>query len=557
MAKTTKTLLDEKARAAVRKGVLAIYEPVRRTLGPAGRNALLYRTFNRGSRITNDGVTLSEVINPKDEFEELAATTFKEAAKLTNQRAGDGTTTTIVIGGKLFEEVWRARQEAGTAVRSKTAGAQSNVMELRKQILTAAVEVKAKIKEAAKPVKTLAELEKVAMVSVEDEELGKTIAKMAWEAGVDGYIDTVEGYKGEIETELIKGMRFPAKVPAKAFVNNPARYEMVATDCPVVLTNIAITNAVQVNGFTQHLKTSKLIIFAPSFSDEVLVNCAQAIKQGFFVFPVLTPSLRTEQYEDLAVYCDAVFVNKDAGGKLENIRDAHLGFLEKLVVKDSEAKEDAVATGGKGAVETGGKSKIGERIETLKGQLVEMKQEQFKKLIERRIANMASAVGVIRVGAPSQAEGLYKKLKIEDAVYAAKAALRGGYVKGGGTCLTEIAAKLPPSILTTALNAPFEQIQENAGGALEVGKEVIDPAEVVWWAVENATSVVAHLITVDILVPEEKETNPGEGYEAIADSIMAFTRFWAKREGLLKESEMEEANEQMAAYEEKVANDNG
>lgn len=557
MAKTTKTLLDASARAAVRKGVLAIYEPVRRTFGPAGRNALLYRTFNRGSRITNDGVTLSEVISPKDEFVELAASTFKEAAKLTNQRAGDGTTGTIVIGGKLFETVWIKRQETATGVRSKTAGGSTNVMAIRKEILAAADLVKDEIKKVAKPVKVLADLEKIAAVSVEDEALGKTIAKMAWEAGKDGYIDTVEGYKGEIETELVHGMRFPAKVPAKAFVNNPSRYEMIATDCPVVITNIPIVNAAQLNSFTQNLDTQKLIVFAPMFSDEVLIGLTKAMKEGFFVFPVLTPSLRTEQYEDLAVYCDAVFVNKDIGGKLENILASHLGFLGKLVVKDSEAKEDAVATGGKGAVEEGGKSKISARIEILKGQLTEMKQEQFKKVIERRIANMASAVGVIRVGAASQAESLYLKLKIEDAVYAAKAALRGGYVKGGGLCLKEIAERLPTSILTNALIAPYDQIRENAGGTLEVGKEVIDPAEVVWWAVENATSVVAHLITVDILVPEEKETNPGDGYESIASSIMTFARFWAKREGLLKESEMEVENERMAIHEQTITEDNG
>lgn len=557
MAKTTKVLLDDKARAAVQRGVSAIYEPVRRTLGPAGRNALLYRTFNRGSRITNDGVTVSEVIEPKDEFEALAATTFKESAKLTNQKAGDGTTTTIVIGGRLFADVATKRKETGTTIRTRTAGGTTNVMQIRKEILNAAEAVKEEIKKSAKHVKTLAELEKIATVSVEDPELGKIIAKMAWEVGTDGYIDTVEGYKGEIETELIKGMRFPAKIGAKAFMNNPARYEMVAEDCPVVVTNIAITNAAQISEFTQHLTTSKMVIFAPSFSDEVLVALVQSAKQSFFVFPVATPSLRTEQYEDLAIYCDAMFINKDAGGRLEQIRNQHLGFLEKLVVKETEAKEDAVATGGKGAIEKEGKSAIGKRIETLRGQLVEMKQDQFKKVIERRIANMASAVGVIKVGASSQAESLYKKLKIEDAVYACKAALRGGYVKGGGLCLKEIAEKLPESILTAALKAPYEQIQENAGGGLEISKDVIDPAEAVFYAVEHATSVVSHLATVDILIPEAVEPGPGEGYESIAKAIGMYVSFWARKEGLIKGSEAEVAAEQLALMEEKIANDRG
>lgn len=556
MAKTTKVLLDDKARAAVARGVAAIYEPVRRTLGPAGRNALLYRTYNRGSRITNDGVTISEVIEPRDEFENLAAATFKEASKLTNQKAGDGTTTTIVIAGKLFDEVSKRRADAGTAIRSKSAGGSSNVMQIRKEILENSEFVKAEIKKHAKQVKTLPELEKIATVSVEDAELGKTIAKMAWETGVDGYIDTVEGYKGEIETEVIKGMRFPAKIAAKAFVNNPARYEMVATDAPVVVTNIAITNAAQMK-FTGNLNTSKLIVFAPSFSDEVLVALVAAVKQGFFVFPVATPSLRTEQYEDLAVYCDASFINKDTGGKLQNVGTNHLGALGKLVVKDTEAKEDAIATGGRGAVEKEGKSAIADRIEVLRGQMTEMKQEMYKKTIERRIANMASAVGVIRVDAPSSAEALYKIKKVEDAVYASRAALRGGYVKGGGLCLKEIAEKLPESILTEALKAPYEQIQENAGGHLEIGKDVIDPAEAVLYAVEHATSVVAHLATVDILIPEAVEPGPGEGYEAIAKAIGMYVSFWARKEGLIKDSENEVAAEQLAMMEEKIANDRG
>lgn len=561
MGKPTKVLLDEKARSAVKKGVLAIYEPVRRTLGPAGRNALLYRTYNRGSRITNDGVTIAEVIEPKDEFEALAATTFKEAARLTNQKAGDGTTTTIVVGGSLYINAMARLVQAVSAIRTKVAGGTTNVMNIRKEIIAAAEKVKAEIKKVAKPVKTLAELEKVATVSVEDPELGKIIAKMAWEVGVDGYIDTVEGYKGEIETEVIRGMRFPAKVAAKAFVNNPARYEMVLKDYYVLVTNTAITNANQIADFSQHLNTQKLVIFAPSFSDEVLVALVAAMKSQtpFFCYPVATPSLRTEQYEDLAVYCDAVFVNKDLGAQLSGVRDNTLGFLGKLVVKDTEAKEDAIATEGRGASAKEGeaKSRVAERIEMLHGQILEMKQPQFKKIIERRIANMASAVGVIRVGAASQAESLYKKLKIEDAVYASKAAIRGGYVKGGGVCLKEIAESLPESILTEALKAPYHQIQENAGGSLEVGKEIIDSAESVYFAVDHATSVVANLITVDILIPEEKEMGPGEGYLEIAKAISTFTAFWARKEGLMKDSEMEAAHEQMAINEERIAQDNG
>lgn len=571
MGKPTKVLLDSKAREAIHKGVMAVYEPVRRSMGPSGRNALLYRTFNRGSRITNDGVTISEVIEPKDEFENLVATTVKESARLTNQKVGDGTTATIVVLGALESEVHSRMNESSTAIKTRKAGGGMNVVQISKEIIAAAEIVESEVKKEAKTVKTLSELEKIATISVEDSVLGKKVAEMAWEVGIDGYIDVVEGYKGEIETELVKGMRFPAKIPAKAFVNKPERYEMVAQDCPVVITNHGITNAGQISAFSQHLETNKLIIFAPSFSDEVLVSIVATMKgqQPFFIFPVVTASLRTDQYEDLATYCDAVFVNKEKGGKLENIRAGHLGFLEKLVVKDAEAKEDAIATGGRGALEVTTKqedkesgevverkmpSKIAERIDVLKGQHAETRQDQFKKLIERRIANMASAVGIIRVGGTSQADILYWKHKIEDAVYASKAALRGGYVKGGGLCLKEIAERLPESILTSALKAPYEQIQENAGGELEIGKDVLDAAESQYMAVRHAAAVIAKLITVEMLIPEEKEKGPGEGYEDIAKAITFYARLWGQREGLIKASENEVALENAAKYEEMELN---
>src|SRR3990167_3068550 len=171
--------------------------------------------------------------------------------------------------------------------------------------------------------------------------------------------------------------------------------------------------------FHRHFKililTSKVIVMAPSFSENVLVNMVNATKSGYFFFPVLVPSLRTEQFEDLAIYCGATFIDKNKGRNLRTIGQHDLGFLQKLIIKDTEAKEDAVATGGKGTLEEmkskkeDGKevlyqtSTIKERIETLKGQLAETRQEQFKKLLERRIASMASAVGIIRVGDSTEA----------------------------------------------------------------------------------------------------------------------------------------------------------
>lgn len=581
MSKTTKTLLGAKAREAVHLGVNAIYVPVGRTLGPHGKNALLYRTYNRGSRITNDGKTVAECQEPKDPFVNLAANAFKEVCRKTDEKVGDGTTTTAVIGGVLMNSVHTLLSEGSTEFTAKSTGSVS-AMTMRKNILDTAEQVKSIIKDKAKKIETLEDLEKIATISVEDPALGKVIAKMAWDVGVDGFIDTVEGYKGEIETEIIEGFRFPAKVPAKAFINNPARFEMVVKDCPIFITNYELDNAQEIAKVLQKFNgvTSKIIVVAPSFSENVLVNMINATKAGYFMHAVKVPALRTEQFEDLAVYCKANFIDKNKGKMLSNARVEDLGFLEKLIVKDTEAKEDAIATGGKGTKEEtmtamveeeiGGKKKkvmkdrvstaIADRIEMLKGQLIETQQPQFKKLLERRIASMKSSVGVIRVGDSTQASSLYRKLKIEDAVYATKAALRGGYVKGGGLCLKEIADTLPENnILRSALMAPYQQIQDSIEGGIEITEDIIDPSEVVYYAVEHATSVVAHLATLDVITVEVDETGPGDGYMAIAKALNELAINDAIHKGQMQESEREMARDAMGGLtpDEKVMLDNG
>ena len=551
-SRPTKTLIGQKARKAILDGVNAIAIPVGMSLGPQGKNALLYRTFNRGSRITNDGYTIGEVQEPKDVSVALAARAFKEMCKRTNEKVGDGTTTTAIIGGKLMNDVYNLLTEGSSEFTAKKT--KIGVMTLKKKILESAEKVKAEIKKVAIPIKTLEDLEKIAIVSVEDKELGKIIAKMAWETGIDGFIDVVEGYKGTVETEVIKGMRFPAKIAAKAFVNNPQRFEMVALDCPVVLTNYSLDNAADFSQTFQKLNafTSKVIVMAPSFSENVLVNMVNATKSGYFFFPVLVPSLRTEQFEDLAIYCGATFIDKNKGRNLRTIGQHDLGFLQKLIIKDTEAKEDAVATGGKGTLEEmkskkeDGKevlyqtSTIKERIETLKGQLAETRQEQFKKLLERRIASMASAIGIIRVGDSTEASSLYRKLKIEDAVYACKAALRGGYVKGGGICLRDIAIHLQDDdILKMALLEPYKQIQSSFEGGLDISEDIIDPAEAVYYEVEHATQIVANLATVEVITEEIEDVQPGDGYMAMARMLGELSIAMRRHLGLLRENEEE------------------
>lgn len=566
MAKPTVTLLDAKARKAVLDGVNAIYEPVARTFGPQGKNALLFRTWNRGSRITNDGYTVSECQEPKNVAVKLAADAFKEATKRTNERCGDGTTLTTILGGRLYNDVYKILSEQGSEFTTKK---NIGVTTLKKSLVESANKIKEKILESAHKIENIADLEKIAIVSVEDEKLGKVIAQMVWETGIDGFIDVVEGYKGEIETEIIKGMRFPAKVPAKTFVNNPARYEMVIKDSPILITNYALENPADFAKAFQEInnQTATLTVVAPSFSNNAMVQMVTAAKGGFFIYPVSAPSLRTEQFEDLAVYCGATFIDKNKGKILRNVKFADLGFVEKLVVKDTEAKEDAVATGGRGTLDLlntkDGQepvvlSPVKDRIEMLKKQITETPQENFKKLLERRVASMASAVGIIRVGDSTQASALYRKLKIEDAVYACKAALRGGYVKGAGLCLKEIATTLPENdIIIGALLEPNKRIVDS--GVTEIGDEVIDPAEVIYYAVEHAVGVVSNLVTVDIITNEIEDPIPGDAETNIARAILEMVILEKKKAGLLKENEDERMRDEMGGLTtpEILALDNG
>ena len=574
--KNTKTKLESQARIKILRGVNAIYYPIRLALGPASGRALIHGKYGRGPRITEDGDTIANSIEIKDEFEKLAADAFREATNKTNQKAGDGTTTTTVIAGSLINKIFLNLSKTSESLALDSNNSNTNVKKISQELLALSKEVQERIRSKAKKIESLEELEKIAIISMGDEKIGKIIANIVWEVGLDGFIDVVEGFKGEIETEIIRGARFPAKPGAKGFLNNPNKFEMIAKDAKVILTNYTLDNIGQIREvFGNLVKTNKkIVVIAPDFSQSVLTaffntnftigEDGSFTKTPYDIFPVRVPSLRTEQFEDLAVYFNAKFIDKNTGMKFENIVDTDLGFVEKLVVKDTENREDALAIGGGGSIEARMKvadkdyqisSKVAERIQVLKDQIAEERIESHKKLLERRIASLASAVGIIRVGASTSAESLPAKLKIEDAQYACKSALEEGYVRGGGLCLKEIADEMPTNLLTAALKSPYDQIQENNGEPFTIPDDVIDSAKVVRLAVEHAVAVVANMITVKILIPEEREMDPAEGYTKIAEAIMGYNKLFNKKEAIFKENELEMKLDQEASWDEIIKNE--
>ncbi len=570
MESNTLLLVGAAARKKILKGINAVAIPVCLSMGPEGKNALLPRSYNRGPRITNDGYTISENIRPRDEHERLAAENFKEASKKTNELVGDGTSTTACVGAFLINKVFNelAHEETPSASLVGQKSSHKGVRAIRKEMKDAKELVIAEIKKMATPIKTLEDLEKIAIVSIgkEDESVAKQVAKAVWdvardEAGnfIDNHIDIVEGYKGEIEVEIVKGMRFPAKVAHRAFVNKIERFEMVAEDTAVFITNYNLDNPFQVVDILNKLKVPKIAFFAPEFSAMVIKSLIETTKNGLFCYPVKCPALRTEQLIDLAVYTGARVIDKETGGSLTNVTTADLGFAEKIVVKDTENREDAVLLGGKGEKKAGvtlndyidptAVNSIADRIETLRGQLKLSQNDLTKIQLEKRIANLSSAVGVIRVGASTSKEGLFLKLKVEDGVYSCKAALQEGYVRGGGLCLKEIAETLPQNILTEALKEPYAQIQRNAGGNLEIGDDIIDSAKVVRLVIEHGVSIAATTITCDISIPEEADRSPADGYSDIAKAIKQYAYYWAKKEGLIRASEDSAEEDRNLAFE--------
>lgn len=566
--RTTEVRRHAAARKVILRGIKEVYDTVRLTLGPEGGNALILRSFNRGSRITNDGVTIAKCIRPKDEFEALVAEAFKEGAAKTGERAGDGTTSTTVIAGKLIIEAFKLLPATSDKEDVEFNGVSSNrrvgVVSLKKKILASISPIQEAVKKVTKKIKKVDELENIADVSLNgNREVAKIVADMVWRTGENGFISLTDGFKGTLETQVIEGARFPMKVPHVNFLTNPERYEMVAEEADCVVTNIKMDNLRDFSYLWNNINPdprkphAKLVIFSPDFSEEVLGQMlnimfpmnenGKRMPSGMRIFPCKCPSLRTEQFDDLAVFLDARFIDYNKGDKFSSVKEFDLGFVDKCTLKGSEDREDAILLGGKGAKIT----KVAERIEMLKKQKEATNDQVNKVVLDKRIASLASAGGLIRVGAATEAEGLPLKHKIEDAVFACQNAIKHGYVEGGGLCLKKIADELfaDDALIHDALCAPYFQIQVNAGGEVEIGKDIIDPSRVVELEVEHGFQVAANLITCKAVIPEFDEHDPRDGYRIVANAINLYNKLWGTQQNLFKSGLNEAEAEQLARTE--------
>lgn len=504
------------ARKKLLRGAAVVGELVSATLGPKGRNSIIQTPYSAPS-VTNDGVTIARNICLEDEIEDLGAQTVVEACMQTNDRAGDGTTTTATLACKIISECGKKIEEED---KTKDVGGGADVVGMSRAILEGGAQVIEMLKESAKPLKK-GEVKNIISTSIGKikPEYVEPITEMIEAVGKDGYISVEDNWNTQhgVSTELMQGMRFIGSYASPFMVTNRHK-EAVWENTAVLVTNWRLETSASLKSLfiaLKNAKRTKVVIVCEGYDRQVIVSLAAIMAAGetgkevIKILAIKAPSLTTEQMEDVAAYTNAKFFDKNRADNLDTVTIEDLGFAKKVVTNEDET------------VMTGGAGKVEDRIKTLKAHLEAEKDVAFAEQIKRRIGALTSGFGIIRVGASTEPERKYIKYKIEDAVNAAKAALEEGVVKGGGLALVEIAEKLGKKhILYTTLNAPHEKIKENAGvDEMKVPSTVVDPVKVTRLAVENACSVAAQLITSESAIANKRKSLWDEFEKKIAPAL--------------------------------------
>lgn len=538
-------IFDEEVRSALKRGVDVVAGAVRVTLGPRGRNVALDKSWG-GPTITNDGVTIAKEISLADKFENMGASIVKEVATKTNDKAGDGTTTAVVLTQAIVHE----------GLKRTAMGA--NAMIVRRGIEAAARDTVAALKAMARPVKGKLDIRQVASISAESEELGKTIADTVEKVGKDGVVTVEESQSFGIESDFVEGMEFDKGYVSPYMITNAERMEAEMKDASILVTDRKISTVKDILPLLEKLaQTGKkeLFIIAEDVDGEALATfVVNKLRGAFNVLAVKAPGYgdrKKEMLADIAITVGAQVVSEDLGIKIENTELPMLGRANRIVA----TKDSTVLVGGKGK-----KSEIEARVSQLRKQAENTDSKFDKEKLDERIAKLSGGVAVIRVGAATETEMKYLKDKIEDAVNATKAAIAEGIVPGGGSALAKVGEKLLKKIdakahdeytigyriLLSALSAPLLQIAKNSGredgvvilrevikkggafgydASTEAESEesnivdmfeagIIDPVKVTRSCVENAASAAAVLLTTETAVadaPEEKKNAPSGG----------------------------------------------
>lgn len=526
-------IFGEEVKKKLQKGVDTVADAVKVTLGPRGRNVVLDKGYG-GPTITNDGASIAREITLKDKFENMGAEIIKEVASKTNELAGDGTTTATVLTQALVREGLKR-----TSMGVNTMAVRAGMDEASRDAVEVLHKMSTKINSAD-------EVRQVAIISAEDKELGEKIAETINKIGKDGVVTVEESQSFGIETELTEGLEFDKGYISPYMVTNPERMEAVYKGVQILITDKKISSVQEILPLLEKIAQAgkkELVIIADDVEGEALATLVvNKLKGGFSVLAIKAPGYGDRKKEilaDIAVSVGGHVISEDVGIKLENAELEHLGKAERVV----SGKDRTVIVSGDGK-----KVDIEARVSALKAQLENTTSKYDKEKLEERIAKLSGGVAVIKVGAATETEMKYLKLKIEDAVNATKAAIEEGIVPGGGTSLVKVSAtlnkdylpkkkfgeekKLGYEIVIRALESPLRQIVDNAGsidGSIivqkvkEVGgnagydadKEemvddmikagIIDPVKVERSGVQRAISAAGILITSECAITDEPE----------------------------------------------------
>jgi len=521
-------VFGEEARRSLKAGVDALGDALKVTLGPRGRTVVLDKRFGPPA-IVNDGVSIAKEIELQDPFENMGAQLAKEVATKTNDVAGDGTTTATVLAQAIVRE----------GVKNVAAGA--NPMALKRGLEKSVEAVVDALRDMARPVAGKEQIAQVASISAVDQEVGDLIADVMEKVGKDGVI-TVEESKGlHMETEFVDGMQLDRGYVSPYFVTNTERMEAVLEEPYILVTDKKISAVADILPVLERVlqMTKTLVIVCDDCDGEALATLVVNKLRGTInALVVKAPGFgdrRKAMLEDIAILTGGTFITEEMGRKLDNAQVADLGRARRVVA----SKEDTTIIEGFGSDEA-----IQARIKQIKAQIEDTTSEFDREKLQERLAKLAGGVAVVKVGAATEVELKEKKLRVEDALSATRAAVEEGIVPGGGVALLRCQAALDKLekelegdektgalILRKAVEEPMRLIAENAGregsvvvDAVQKAKKpdvgydavrddyanmfergIVDPVKVVRAALENATSIAAILLTTESLVTDIPE----------------------------------------------------
>ena len=528
-------VFDEAARRALKRGIDKLADTVKVTIGPKGRNVVLDKKFGAPT-ITNDGVTIARDIELEDHFENMGAQLLKEVATKTDDVAGDGTTTAVVLGQALVTE----------GLRNVAAGA--NPMVIKRGLDKAVATVVAEIKAHSRKVETREQIAAVASISAADPSVGELIAEVMGKVGKDGVITVEEGQSLGLDKEYTEGMQFDRGYISAYFVTNADRME-AQLDNPAILITDKKISAVQdaLPALEKAVGTGRpLLIVAEDVDGEALATLVvNKIRGTVQVLAVKAPGFgdrRKEMLRDIAVLTGGTVISEEVGRKLDSVTAEDLGSARRVV----SSKDNTTIVDGSGKP-----AEIKARMAQIKAQIEETTSDYDKEKLQERLAKLSGGVAVIKVGAATEVELKEKKHRIEDALSTTRAAVEEGIVAGGGTTLLQARSSLDKlklegdeqvgvDIVRRALEAPARQIAENAGARGDVvieailkakrgtgfdaatdtmvdmfEKGIVDAAKVTRSALQNAASVAAMVLTTEAVVsdiPEKKEASAPGGH---------------------------------------------